>query len=311
MKEEKKEILRKHGYALTGEESGVKLCQWVGEKLIDGGSCYKEDFYGIDCHRCLQMSPAVDVCNQSCLFCWRYQDHRGKNNVEFDDPETIVEKSLEAQKKLVSGFGGDDRCSRDMWEEAKEPNQVAISLAGEPTLYPQLGELIREYEKRGMTTFLVTNGTRPEALERLAELDTLPSQLYITLAAPDKKTYDKLCIPDSERLWDKLMESLEIMRSLETRTVVRHTLVNRWNIGWESEYSELLKKADPDFIEAKGYVFVGDSRTRMSLENMPSHETVKGFAKKISELTGLDILQEKERSRVVLLGEENSKQRLK
>ncbi len=311
MKDKKKEILKKHGYALTGEESGVKLCQWVGEKLIHGGSCYKEDFYGINCHRCLQMSPVIDFCNQSCLFCWRYQDHRKKEDVNFDDPETIVEKSLEAQKKLVSGFGGDERCSKEMWEESKEPNQVAISLAGEPTLYPHLDELIKEYEKRGLTTFLVTNGTNPAALEKLEELDTLPSQLYITLAAPNEKIFEKLCVPDSDKLWSKLMDSLKIMQSLETRTVVRHTLVDEWNIGWESEYSKLLKKANPDFIEAKGYVFVGDSRTRMSLDNMPSHETVKGFAKKISELTGYDLLQEKERSRVVLLGKENVEQKLK
>lgn len=303
MKEEKKEILRKHGYSLTGEESGAKLCQWVGEKLINGDSCYKEDFYGIDCHRCLQMSPTLDICNQSCLFCWRYQDHQKRDGVEFDDPETIVEKSLQAQKELVSGFGGEKRCSKKMWEEAKDPNQVAISLAGEPTMYPHLGELIKEYEKRGMTTFLVTNGTNPKALEKL---DTLPSQLYITLAAPNKKIFRKLCVPKSNNLWERLNESLEILNSLETRTVIRHTLVKGWNIGWESEYADLLKKANPDFIEAKGYVFVGDSRRRMSIDNMPSHQTVKGFASKLNEFLDRDILEEKERSRVVLIGDEDS-----
>ncbi len=162
MDEEKKEILRKHGYALTGEESGAKLCHWVREKLINGDSCYKEDFYGIDCHRCLQMSPALNTCNQSCLFCWRYQDYQDEDKINFDEPKKIVEESLKAQKELVSGFGGEKRCSKEMWEEARNPNQVAISLAGEPTMYPHLGGLIREYEKRGMTTFLVTNGTRTQ-----------------------------------------------------------------------------------------------------------------------------------------------------
>jgi len=307
MKEEKKDILRKHGYALTGEESGAKLCHWVREKLMSGDSCYKEDFYGIDCHRCLQMSPALDICNQSCLFCWRYQDHYDKDKIEFDDPSKIVEKSLQAQKGLVSGFGGEERCSKEMWEEAREPNQVAISLAGEPTMYPHLGELIKEYEKRDMTTFLVTNGTRPEILE---DLDPLPTQIYITLAAPKREIFQKLCVPISEDLWDKLNQSLEMLSSLDTRTVVRLTLVDGWNIGWESEYAELLKKADPDFVEAKGYVFVGDSRRRMSIDNMPSHQTVRGFAEKLSRLIGREMLQEKERSRVVLIGDDGSKQKL-
>ncbi|MBS3817364.1 MAG: 4-demethylwyosine synthase TYW1 [Candidatus Thermoplasmatota archaeon] len=309
MDEEKKDIFKKHGYALTGEESGVKLCHWISEKLIEGRSCYKEDFYGIDCHRCLQMSPALDVCNQNCLFCWRYQDYgeRKEKDLEFDDPEEIVERSIEAQKKLVSGFRGDQRCSEDMWREAREPNQVAISLSGEPSMYPRLGELIEEYEKRGMTTFLVSNGTRPDVLE---ELEDLPTQLYITLAAPNEEIFKKLCVPNTASLWDRVKESLDLLPSLDTRTVVRHTLVKDWNIGWESEYADLVKRGDPDFIEAKGYVFVGDSRRRMTIDNMPSHDTIKGFAEREADLLGLETLQEKESSRVVLLGSVDSRQKI-
>ena len=300
MRGEKKEVLKKHGYVLTGEESAVKLCHWVSEKLINGRACYKEDFYGIDCHRCLQMSPNVDYCNQQCLFCWRYQDYQKRDQIEFDDPEEIVDNSIEAQRKLVTGFKGDDRCDLDMWEEARDPNQVAISLAGEPAMYPKLDELIEEYEKRGMTTFLVTNGTRPDILENL---DTLPSQLYITLAAPKKSVYEKLCVPKSPGLWDRVNDTLELLPSLDTRTVVRHTLVKNWNIGWEEDYVELIKKADPMFVEAKGYVFVGDSRNRMNIDNMASHDLIKEFAKNEAELLGLDVIAEKEDSRVCLIGE--------
>ncbi len=304
MDEEKKDILEKHGYALTGEESGVKLCHWVREKLIRGRSCYKEDFYGIDCHRCLQMSPILDVCNQTCLFCWRYQDYSGRKKINFDEPEMIVERALEAQKELVSGFRGDERCSEKMWKEARHPNQVAISLSGEPTLYPYLSDLIEAFEKRGMTTFLVSNGTKPQVLENL---DFLPTQLYITLAAPNKKIFKKLCVPKTEKMWEKLMESLEILPTLDTRTVIRHTLVDGWNIGWESDYADVIDMGKPDFVEAKGYVFVGDSRTRMSIKNMPSHEKIKGFAKKEAELLDLSTLAEKKDSRVVLLGKEKAK----
>ncbi len=301
MREEKKDVLEKHGYVLTGEESAVKLCHWVSEKLINGRACYKEDFYGIECHRCLQMSPNVDYCNQQCLFCWRYQDYQKRDNIEFDDPKDIVEKSIEAQRKLVTGFKGDDRCDLDMWKEARDPNQVAISLAGEPAMYPYLDELIEEYEKRGMTTFLVTNGTRPDILE---DLDTLPTQLYVTLAAPNKDVYERLCVPKSSGLWDRVNETLELFPSLDTRTVVRHTLVKDWNIGWEEDYVDLIKKADPMFVEAKGYVFVGDSRNRMNIDNMPSHDLIKEFAEKEAALLGLDVIDEKEDSRVCLIGEE-------
>lgn len=304
MKKNKKEILKNHGYSMTGGESGVKLCKWVGEKLSQNEACYKEKFYGINSHRCLQMSPVLDACNQACLFCWRYQDFQSFKNSDFDDPKTIVKKSLEAQKKLVSGYGGESDVPDKLWEEAKNPKHVAISLSGEPTLYPDLSELIYEYEKRGMTTFLVTNGTRPKVLE---SLDTLPTQLYVTLAAPNKQIYEELCLPKSERLWERLNETLEKLDSLNTRKVVRLTLVDKWNIGWEDEYAKLLEMANPDFIEAKGYVCVGDSRRRMTLENMPSHDKIRGFSKKISEFLNLEVLDEKQRSRVALIGKKNSK----
>ena len=43
----------------------------------------------------------------------------------------------------------------------------AISLTGEPTLYPKLPELIKEIHSRGKTSFLVTNGQHPEVLQKL------------------------------------------------------------------------------------------------------------------------------------------------
>jgi tRNA wybutosine-synthesizing protein 1 len=49
---------------------------------------------------------------------------------------------------------------------------VAISLTGEPTLYRHIDELIRIFHKKGLTTFLVSNGTNPSALARLSEEPT-------------------------------------------------------------------------------------------------------------------------------------------
>lgn len=180
-----------------------------------------------------------------------------------------------------------------------EPRHVACSLTGEPTLYPRLSEFFEECHKRGMTTFLVTNGTNPEAIENM---DVLPTQLYVTVAAPNEEIYKKLCVPLVAKGWEKLNETLELLPSLDTRTVIRHTLVKGWNLGYEKEYAKLIEKAEPWFIEPKGYMYVGYSRQRMSMENMPSHEEIKEFAQKLAELTGYKIEAEREDSRVVLLG---------
>jgi tRNA wybutosine-synthesizing protein 1 len=295
---EAKRLFERQGYKIVGAHSGVKLCHWMRQKLLYGRPCYKEHFYGIESHRCLQMTPTLDQCNLNCLFCWRIQNFSGWEFASVDEPEEVLERSFEAQKSLVSGFKGDERCDASMWEEARSPNQVAISLTGEPTFYPRLGEFIELCKDKGMTTFLVTNGTTPKVLERL---EPLPTQLYITLAAPNQSIYKKLCAPLGERSWQRLNKSLELLPSLNTRTVVRLTLVDGWNIGWEDQYSKLIEMANPDFVEPKAYVFVGASRDRMRIENMPTHERVKDFGKRLASKLGFEIINERSDSRVVLL----------
>ena len=293
-----KAILERQGYKLIGVSAGAKGCHWLGEKLLTGNGCYKSRFYGIESHRCLQMTPTVNVCNCQCLFCWRFHGMRDYPSGKQDDPVELLDKLIFAQKEIVSGFGGDPRCDKKMWQQAREPKHVAISLSGEPTLYPGLSGLIAECKRRGMTTFLVTNGTNPAALKRL---DTLPTQLYITMAAPTKEIFEKLCLPRGQGLWDKFNETLSLLPSLDTRKVVRHTLVKGWNLGWEDDYAGLIAKAEPDFIEAKAYMFVGDSRNRMTIDNMPAIEEIRTFSERLADLTGYNIEDEHRDSRVVLL----------
>jgi tRNA wybutosine-synthesizing protein 1 len=201
---------------------------------------------------------------------------------------------------LITGFKGDSRCDLKKWNEANKPNMLACSLSGEPTLYPRLGEFFQECHKKNITTFLVTNGTNPEALKRL---DPLPKQLYVSIVAPNKEIYKKICSPLIADGWEKINQTLKLLPSLSTRTVIRHTLVQEWNMDdkYISEYTKLDNIASPDFIEPKGYVLVGDSRKRMTIKNMPSHKNVKNFGQKLAENLSYEFALEKPDSRVVLL----------
>ncbi|MDG6223954.1 MAG: 4-demethylwyosine synthase TYW1 [Candidatus Thermoplasmatota archaeon] len=297
MDDELRSMFEKQGYAVVGNHSAVKTCHWLRESLMRDRVCYKQEFFGISSHRCLQMTPVANACNHRCLYCWRYQGKEDVSDV-WDDPEKIVEGTIAAQRRLVAGFKGDERCDPAMWEEARAPNQVAISLTGEPTFYPYLGALIAAYRRRDFTTFLVTNGTMPHVLR---DLDPLPTQLYVSLDAPNREIYRKLCLPQHEGLWDRIMETVQIMPSLDTRRVARHTLVEGWNVGYEEEYAEMDLKGDFDFIEPKGYVHVGYSRERLERSNMPSFERIRGFAERMSELTGYLKAGENPASKVILL----------
>jgi tRNA wybutosine-synthesizing protein 1 len=244
-----------------------------------------------------------------CLFCWRFQNFTEKNLSKIDEPEYILEKSVEAQKRLLTGFKGDPRCDLEKWSESNNPNMLACSLSGEPTLYPRLGEFFELCHRKGITTFLVTNGTQPEKLEKL---DPLPDQLYVSVVAPNEKIYKKLCLPLIPGSWEKLIQTLELLPSLDTRTVIRHTLIQGWNMKKEhiDDYKKLDSKASPLFIEPKGYVFVGYSRKRMTISNMPSHKSVKEFGDILAEKLGYELIMEKPDSRVVLLGRDARKRKI-
>jgi len=235
-----------------------------------------------------------------CLFCWRFQNFTEKELHDFDDPRYILEHAIEAQKKLLTGFKGDPRCDQKKWKEANEPNMLACSLSGEPTLYPNLGEFFKLCHQKGITTFLVTNGTTPEALEKL---DTLPKQLFVSLVAPTQELYKKICAPLIPNGWEKIQQTLALLPSLTTRTVIRHTLFHGWYMDekYIEAYAKLDVQASPMFIEPKGYVFVGSSRNRLHFSNMPHHDQIKVFAQKLADRLGYEQIMEKEDSLVVLL----------
>ena len=81
------------GYRFVGEHghAAAKICHWTRKSMVNEGVCYKEQFYGVQSHRCLQMSPAVPFCNQKCSFCWRdLSQTRIEWEGEYDDPKTII-----------------------------------------------------------------------------------------------------------------------------------------------------------------------------------------------------------------------------
>jgi tRNA wybutosine-synthesizing protein 1 len=221
---------------------------------------------------------------------------------EFDEPEEILDTAVEKQRKLLSGLGGiKQRIDLKKYQEAQDPNQVAISLSGEPTFYPKLGEFIKACHARKMSTFLVTNGTNPQALTALAEKQALPTQLYVSLEAPSPELHKRINVPLPESHWQAINQTFELLPSLKTRTCVRVTAIKGLNMDREKEFAEMLAKAKPDFVEVKGYMWVGFSRHRLKEENMPLHSEVKDFAERINKHLGYKLEDEFKDSRVVLL----------
>jgi tRNA wybutosine-synthesizing protein 1 len=309
MPNELKVKLEKQGYHILGRRGAFKSCQWQRKSLLQGDVCYKEKFYGIESHRCVQMAPVVDKCTQSCQFCWRVTPNDigiSWDQVSVSEGDVIpvgelMDAVLMANLRSLGGYNPDAGADVPMrkYLEARDPKHVAISLAGEPTLHPRISDLIDEIHRRNMTSFLVTNGTRPDIIRKMSE----PTQLYVTLAAPNEEIYKRLCRPERRRRWENILESQDTLQSLSCRTVNRLTMVSGENMFDPRAYSELILRGEPNFVEVKGYMYLGSSRNRLGSSNAPSHREIRAFSKKLAELTGYYPADEQIESRVVLLSQ--------
>ena len=301
--EELIENLEKQGYRIVGNHSAIKVCLWFKKALRDEDTCYKNKFYGIKSWQCVQMSPAFLNCLHLCSFCWRDLEYTIPEEVkEPDDPKFIIDKSTEEHKKILQGFRASKKLNKKKFEEAMKPKHFAISLSGDATMYPLLPEFIKELDCRKISSFLVTNGLKPGMLLKLIKQQ--PTQLYITLPACNENMYKKVCNPLMESGWWQLQKSLKLLKHFN-RGTVRLTLYNNINMENAKGYANLLKDIGFKFLEVKAAFPVGYARHRLKYEDMPRHNEIIDFAKKIKENLNLEIIDEKKESRVVLLSKDN------
>jgi len=304
--------LEKAGYGVFNH-SAVEICHWTKESIINGRTCYKNKFYGIDTAGCMEMTQSVVWCTNRCIFCWRpntkfepYYNILPEDKV--DKPEETMEKLRELRKKLLIGYYGNPKANRELLDKfIDKPTHVTFSLSGEPLLYPYVAESILYIKKNWpwiKSIFIVTSGQVPEALERLIEKNALPTQLYISFTAPNKEMYKKISVPIYKDYWERFIKSLEIASKMKTRRVARITLIKGINDDpkYFDEWAKLIEIYNPHFVEVKSYSFLGYSRSKLKFENVPSMEDIRNFAKGLVEkLPGYEIFKEDIDSRIVLI----------
>ncbi|MGC8662606.1 MAG: 4-demethylwyosine synthase TYW1 [Candidatus Micrarchaeia archaeon] len=302
-------MMKRQGYRFVGRHSAVKLCSYTTSSLKGGTTCYKNQFYGIRSWRCLQSAPTLG-CDLACRFCWRIIpeevgiDWNELNFTEWDDPKDIADGLIEAQKAILIGYKGNNKVDKKKLEEANDPAHVTFSLTGEPLFYPKMNELIEEFNKRSMSTFLVTNGTLIEALKKLK---VLPTQLYTSVQAPNKEVYEKVTRPKIPHAWENFIEFLSVFSKLNTRKVFRLTLIKGLNMVDAKGYAELIKKGNPDYVEVKGFVFVGGARNEsrgLSYDLMPKKDDIISFAEEIAKESGYIFTDYHKPSNVALLSKD-------
>ncbi|KAL9184147.1 hypothetical protein ACHAXT_002233 [Thalassiosira profunda] len=273
--------LKKEGYKLIGTHSAVKLCRWTKHQLRGRGGCYKHTHYGITSYQCMEATPSL-ACANKCVFCWRH--HKNPVGREWrwktDDPKMIVEEAVKTHVDMIKETRGIPGIQMDRWTEAHTVRHCALSLVGEPIMYPQINELLGELHERKISTFLVTNGQHPQAIEDLIPI----TQLYVSVDASTPESLEAIDRPLFRDAWERLRSSLACLKRKGQRTVARLTVVKGWNSDEIGGYARLIGLGHCSLVEVKGVTFCGKSdASNLNMTNTPWHHEVVEFTKLLLE----------------------------
>jgi tRNA wybutosine-synthesizing protein 1 len=91
---------------------------------------------------------------------------------------------------------------------------------------------------------------------------------------------------------------------MDTRTVLRMTMIRNFNHSknYIEEFADLLRRANPHFIEIKSYMHIGMSTQRLERSDMLEMEEIRNYSNLLCKsLDRFSIMDESEISRIVVL----------
>jgi len=272
---ETRKALTKQGYKLIGGHSGVKLCRWTKSMLRGRGGCYKHTFYGISSFQCMEMTPSL-ACANKCVFCWRHHTNPVAKEWKWkvDDPEFLVKGAIENHLLIIKSARGIPGVHPERFKEAQTIKHCALSLVGEPIMYPHINKFVDLLHEKHISTFMVTNAQFPDQILTLKPV----TQLYLSIDAGTKDSLKAIDRPIFSDFWERFLASIDHLKKKGQRSVFRLTLVKSHNMDEIKSYAELIQRGVPDLIEVKGVTFCGDTPTsNLTIQNTPFHSEVVDF----------------------------------
>lgn len=300
--------LTKQGYTIVGSHSGVKICRWTKSDLRGTGSCYKHSLFNIVSSRCMELTPSL-ACSSKCVFCWRHGTNPVSKNWrwEVDPPEYILENALKGHYSKIKQMRGVPGVVMERFAKAFQVRHCALSLVGEPIMYPYINKFVELLHEKGISSFLVCNAQHPDALDNMGKV----TQLYVSIDASTKQELKRVDRPLYKDFWERMLTCLDILRTKQAhqRTVFRLTLVKGFNMADLSSYADLVQRGQPCFIEVKGATFAGSSDGNgnpLTMQNIPFYEECTNFVKQFAaELQrrglGYDVAAEHAHSNCILI----------
>jgi tRNA wybutosine-synthesizing protein 1 len=198
-----------------------------------------------------------------------------------DQPRMILDNALLNHKQMINTMKGVPGVQPDRLAAAQKPRHCALSLVGEPIMYPHINEYVRMLHEENISSFLVTNAQFPEAMIAMEPV----CQLYVSIDAATEESLKAVDRPLFKDFWQRFQTCLKAIRDKKQRTVYRMTLVKSFNMQEVIEYAKLVAIGKPTFIEIKGVTFCGGGKgsgtSEITMKDVPLHEEVKSFAEQL------------------------------
>jgi tRNA wybutosine-synthesizing protein 1 len=218
------------------------------------------------------------------VFCWRH--HKNPVGKEWrwkvDGPEELVEAAITNHRSMIKQMKGVPGVDKERLEEAFTIRHCALSLVGEPIIYPYINEFVSLLHSKNISSFLVTNAQFPDKIDAIQPV----TQLYVSVDAATKESLKKVDRPLFADFWERFLSCLDSLSKKGQRTVFRLTLIKEWNVEELQNYAELVERGKPSFIEIKGVTYCGTSKaSSLTMKNVPFHEEVLKFSEELCNAT--------------------------
>lgn len=139
-----------------------------------------------------------------------------------DPPETLIEGFMSNHYKMVKQMRGVPGVQPHRFAEANQIRHCALSLVGEPIMYPRINEFVAMLHRRHISSYMVTNAQFPDAIRTLDPV----TQLYVSVDAATPETLKAIDRPLFPDFWQRFIDSLNALREKRhTRSVYR----SRWS----------------------------------------------------------------------------------
>lgn len=190
-------------------------------------------------------------CNLKCAYCFGQYSKRIQSYWKFEDLKVLID---------------------DLY---KRGTRYILVQGGEPLLHPNIREILSYINDKNIVSAIVTNGTLPNRLKEIPELDLLDN-ICFSLDG-NREGNDKV---RGQGTFDKVMESVKVIKENFDTPIRINSTIHKYVVNDVDFMAEFMEKNNIEWGVC--YLFKGDEK--LGEEDLsPANEEIKNYQKKVIE----------------------------